>query len=149
MAKLIEQWLPPMDKLGNLNLIDEQGNPSNTWVIPLQKRQVASIGIQGPEGLMFSINGAPTNKTNYLTIGAYGVYNLTRHDIQDLTIRSITIYFTETNSKWLTKILGQLLLMLFIAKKNINSSKLLHLVQIIQIQLMIPVNKRERRLLNE
>lgn len=103
MAKLIEQWLPPMDKLGNLNLIDEQGNPSNTWVIPLQKRQVASIGIQGPEGLMFSINGAPTNKTNYLTIGAYGVYNLTRHDIQDLTIRSITIYFTETNSKWLTK----------------------------------------------
>ena len=45
----------------------------------------------------------PTNKTNYLTIGAYGVYNLTRHDIQDLTIRSITIYFTETNSKWLTK----------------------------------------------
>ena len=53
MAKLIEQWLPPMDKLGNLNLIDEQGNPSNTWVIPLQKRQVASIGIQGPEGLMF------------------------------------------------------------------------------------------------
>ena len=103
MAKLIEQWLPPMDKLGNLNLIDEQGNPSNTCVIPLQKRQVASIGIQGPEGLMFSINGAPTNKTNYLTIGAYGVYNLTRHDIQDLTIRSITIYFTETNSKWLTK----------------------------------------------
>lgn len=103
MAKLIEQWLPPMDKLGNLNLIDEQGNPSNTWVIPLQKRQVASIGIQGPEGLMFSINGAPTNKTNYLTIGAYGVYNLTRHDIQDLTIRSITIYFTEANSKWLTK----------------------------------------------
>lgn len=103
MAKLIEQWLPPMDKLGNLNLIDEQGNSSNTWVIPLQKRQVASIGIQGPEGLMFSINGAPTNKTNYLTIGAYGVYNLTRHDIQDLTIRSITIYFTETNSKWLTK----------------------------------------------
>lgn len=103
MAKLIEQWLPPMDKLGNLNLIDEQGNPSNTWVIPLQKRQVTSIGIQGPEGLMFSINGAPTNKTNYLTIGAYGVYNLTRHDIQDLTIRSITIYFTETNSKWLTK----------------------------------------------
>lgn len=103
MAKLIEQWLPPMDKLGNLNLIDEQGNPSNTWVIPLQKRQVASIGIQGPEGLMFSINGAPTNKTNYLTIGAYGVYNLTRHDIQDLTIRSITIYFTETNSQWLTK----------------------------------------------
>lgn len=103
MAKLIEQWLLPMDKLGNLNLIDEQGNPSNTWVIPLQKRQVASIGIQGPEGLMFSINGAPTNKTNYLTIGAYGVYNLTRHDIQDLTIRSITIYFTETNSKWLTK----------------------------------------------
>lgn len=103
MAKLIEQWLPPMDKLGNLNLIDESGNPSNTWVIPLQKRQVASIGIQGPEGLMFSINGAPTNKTNYLTIGAYGVYNLTRHDIQDLTIRSITIYFTETNSKWLTK----------------------------------------------
>lgn len=103
MAKLIEQWLPPMDKLGNLNLIDEYGNPSNTWVIPLQKRQVASIGIQGPEGLMFSINGAPTNKTNYLTIGAYGVYNLTRHDIQDLTIRSITIYFTETNSKWLTK----------------------------------------------
>lgn len=103
MAKLIEQWLPPMDKLGNLNLIDEQGNPSNTWVIPLQKRQVASIGIQGPEGLMFSINGAPTNKTNYLTIGAYGVYNLTRHDIQDLTIRSITIYFTDTNSKWLTK----------------------------------------------
>lgn len=103
MAKLIEQWLPPMDKLGNLNLIDEQGNPSSTWVIPLQKRQVASIGIQGPEGLMFSINGAPTNKTNYLTIGAYGVYNLTRHDIQDLTIRSITIYFTETNSKWLTK----------------------------------------------
>lgn len=103
MAKLIEQWLPPMDKLGNLNLIDEQGSPSNTWVIPLQKRQVASIGIQGPEGLMFSINGAPTNKTNYLTIGAYGVYNLTRHDIQDLTIRSITIYFTETNSKWLTK----------------------------------------------
>lgn len=103
MAKLIEQWLPPMDKLGNLNLIDEQGNPSNIWVIPLQKRQVASIGIQGPEGLMFSINGAPTNKTNYLTIGAYGVYNLTRHDIQDLTIRSITIYFTETNSKWLTK----------------------------------------------
>lgn len=103
MAKLIEQWLPPTDKLGNLNLIDEQGNPSNTWVIPLQKRQVASIGIQGPEGLMFSINGAPTNKTNYLTIGAYGVYNLTRHDIQDLTIRSITIYFTETNSKWLTK----------------------------------------------
>lgn len=103
MAKLIEQWLPPMDKLGNLNLIDEQGNPSNTWVISLQKRQVASIGIQGPEGLMFSINGAPTNKTNYLTIGAYGVYNLTRHDIQDLTIRSITIYFTETNSKWLTK----------------------------------------------
>ena len=103
MAKLIEQWLPPMDKLGNLNLIDEQGNPSNTWVIHLQKRQVASIGIQGPEGLMFSINGAPTNKTNYLTIGAYGVYNLTRHDIQDLTIRSITIYFTETNSKWLTK----------------------------------------------
>lgn len=103
MAKLIEQWLPPVDKLGNLNLIDEQGNPSNTWVIPLQKRQVASIGIQGPEGLMFSINGAPTNKTNYLTIGAYGVYNLTRHDIQDLTIRSITIYFTETNSKWLTK----------------------------------------------
>lgn len=103
MAKLIEQWLPPIDKLGNLNLIDEQGNPSNTWVIPLQKRQVASIGIQGPEGLMFSINGAPTNKTNYLTIGAYGVYNLTRHDIQDLTIRSITIYFTETNSKWLTK----------------------------------------------
>lgn len=103
MAKLIEQWLPPMDKLGNLNLIDEQGNPSNTWVIPLQKRQVASIGIQGPEGLMFSINGSPTNKTNYLTIGAYGVYNLTRHDIQDLTIRSITIYFTETNSKWLTK----------------------------------------------
>ncbi len=103
MAKLIEQWLPPMDKLGHLNLIDEQGNPSNTWVIPLQKRQVASIGIQGPEGLMFSINGAPTNKTNYLTIGAYGVYNLTRHDIQDLTIRSITIYFTETNSKWLTK----------------------------------------------
>ena len=59
MTKLIEQWLPPMDKLGNLNLIDEQGNPSNTWVIPLQKRQVASIGIQGPEGLMFSINGAP------------------------------------------------------------------------------------------
>lgn len=103
MAKLIEQWLPPVDKLGNLNLIDEQGNPRNTWVIPLQKRQVASIGIQGPEGLMFSINGAPTNKTNYLTIGAYGVYNLTRHDIQDLTIRSITIYFTETNSKWLTK----------------------------------------------
>lgn len=103
MAKLIEQWLPPVDKLGNLNLIDEQGNPSNTWVIPLQKRQVASIGIQGPEGLMFSINGAPTNKINYLTIGAYGVYNLTRHDIQDLTIRSITIYFTETNSKWLTK----------------------------------------------
>ena len=103
MAKLIEQWLPPVDKLGNLNLIDEQGNPSNTWVIPLQKRQVTSIGIQGPEGLMFSINGAPTNKTNYLTIGAYGVYNLTRHDIQDLTIRSITIYFTETNSKWLTK----------------------------------------------
>lgn len=103
MAKLIEQWLPSVDKLGNLNLIDEQGNPSNTWVIPLQKRQVASIGIQGPEGLMFSINGAPTNKTNYLTIGAYGVYNLTRHDIQDLTIRSITIYFTETNSKWLTK----------------------------------------------
>lgn len=103
MAKLIEQWLPPMDKLGNLNLIDEQGNPSNTWVIPLQKQQVASIGIQGPEGLMFSINGAPTNKINYLTIGAYGVYNLTRHDIQDLTIRSITIYFTETNSKWLTK----------------------------------------------
>ena len=103
MAKLIEQWLPPMDKLGNLNLIDEQGSPSNTWVIPLQKRQVASIVIQGPEGLMFSINGAPTNKTNYLTIGAYGVYNLTRHDIQDLTIRSITIYFTETNSKWLTK----------------------------------------------
>jgi hypothetical protein len=23
MAKLIEQWLPPVDKLGNLNLIDE------------------------------------------------------------------------------------------------------------------------------